>query len=83
MASGTILYQTLEEFGLRYGQLVYAEFSNESNEFPTDLLQDKQAKSPKKVAKQSTVDSTGRLVPTGTTSGLQNMGNTCYMNSAL
>ena len=38
---GTTLYQTLEEFGLRQGQLIYAEFSNGSNEFPTDLVREK------------------------------------------
>ena len=85
MASGPILYQTLEEFGLRYGQLVYAEFSNESNEFPTDLLKEKQAaKSAKKSLPKATVlDKDGKPVAVGTTVGLQNLGNTCYMNSAL
>jgi hypothetical protein len=46
---GTTLFQSLEEYGLRMGQLVYAEFSNSSNEFPTDILQENK-KIPKKSA---------------------------------
>ena len=84
VVGGTLLYQTLEEFGLRQGQLIYAEFSNSSNEFPTDLLKEAtKKKQPKKSQSKSTLDSDGNSVPCGTTIGLQNMGNTCYMNSAL
>lgn len=82
---GTKLYQTLEEYGFRQGQLVYAEFCNSSNEYPSDLGKDKTRKnsSPKKAKASTTTDSFGNTVPSGATIGLHNLGNTCYMNSAL
>ena len=45
---GTSLFQSLEDFGLRHGQLIYAEFSNSSNEFPTDLVREKNKPTPRK-----------------------------------
>ena len=80
--SGTYLFQTLEEFGIRQGQHVFAEFCNAANEFPTDRITGKN-KSPKKLKVKPSVDSQGKVVSRGATQGLQNLGNTCYMNSAL
>ena len=64
---------------------MYAEFCNSSNEFPTDLV--KERKSSDKKSKGSSVsvvkDSEGNIVPLGRSGGLQNLGNTCYMNSAM
>ena len=65
------------------GQLVYAEFSNSSNEFPTDLEKEKK-KAPKKMGSgKMALNEDGEPISKTSTSGLQNLGNTCYMNSAL
>ena len=71
VVSGTKLYMSLEEFGLQQGQLVYAEFCNSSNEFPTDVITEK--KSSDKKGKGSTVvikDKDGVVIPTGQSGGL-------------
>ena len=60
IVSGTKLFMTLEEFGLQQGQMVYAEYCNSSNEFPTDLINEKQGKDKKgKVASQVMKDKDG------------------------
>lgn len=47
--AGTNLFKTLEDYGLQQGQLIYAEFSNASNEFPSDVLKEKEKGKGKKV----------------------------------
>jgi hypothetical protein len=70
--SGAKLEESLEDFGISIGQVVYAEFSNQNNQWPTD----KTAPFTKSgLEKDSKIEIK--------TSGLYNLGNTCYMNSAL
>ena len=68
---------------MRVGQLVYAEFSNSSNEFPTDILKEKKAPKKSPNNKTAVTDQSGNPISQMQTAGLQNLGNTCYMNSAL
>eukprot|EP00349_Pseudokeronopsis_sp_Brazil_P009920 CAMPEP_0202979176 /NCGR_PEP_ID=MMETSP1396-20130829/85405_1 /ASSEMBLY_ACC=CAM_ASM_000872 /TAXON_ID= /ORGANISM="Pseudokeronopsis sp., Strain Brazil" /LENGTH=181 /DNA_ID=CAMNT_0049718495 /DNA_START=1710 /DNA_END=2255 /DNA_ORIENTATION=- len=68
------LDMTLEEFGISVGQVVYAEYSNGSNLWPSDKLTEE-----KKKTKRGSTDRGEHKK----TSGLYNLGNTCYMNSAL
>ena len=75
---GPKLYMTLDEFGVPVGQLIYAEFTNAQNEWPSDVAKRTQQNEIKREAtpanpKRSTIR----------TIGLHNLGNTCYLNSAL
>lgn len=70
--SGLKLAQTLEEFGLLTGQIIYIEFLLQNNTWPSDVHRVGSKK-------QEEVTDIG----VGRTNGLYNMGNTCYMNSAL
>ena len=47
----------MEEFGVQQGQLIYAEFANSSNEYPSDLLAEKNKKDSK---------GKGKTLPDGT-----------------
>jgi ubiquitin C-terminal hydrolase len=75
VVSGLKLNQSLEEFGLISGQLIYIEFLEPNNTWPTDIHRASQKKS-----EESPTTDIGIV---GKTNGLYNLGNTCYMNSAL
>lgn len=66
---------TLAEYGIPIGTLVYAEFANANNEWPTDLA--------KRTAKSDSGVTPAAKKNKIRTTGLHNLGNTCYMNSAL
>ena len=53
IVSGTKLYVTLEEYGIQQGQLIYAEFANSSNEYPTEILAEKKVNESKNKSKAS------------------------------
>ena len=71
--SGLKLLQNLEEFGFQSGQLIYIEFLEANNTWPTD-------------SHRADDDKLAEETPTfemGKTNGLYNMGNTCYINAAM
>lgn len=68
--TGLKLQMTVEELKLQTGTVVYIEFLNPNNTWPTELEKQKTQTDQKVVAEAET-------------SGLYNLGNTCYMNSAL
>ena len=72
--SGLKLNQTLEELSCHNGTVIYVEYLEQNNTWPTDNLKNK-----------NKVENSVNLVEKeyGTTAGLYNLGNTCYMNSAL
>ena len=74
VVSGLKLTQSLEEFGLMTGQLIYIEFLETNNTWPSDVHRTGSKK-------QEEVEMTE--IGVGKTNGLYNLGNTCYMNSAL
>ena len=53
VVAGTKLYVSLEEYGLQQGTLIYAEFANSSNEYPTEILAEKNTKDSKNKVKSS------------------------------
>jgi len=72
MIGGGKLNDRIEDFGISIGQVVYVEYSDQNNVFPTDLNRPSSLKSqPSSQSHHSH------------TQGLYNLGNTCYMNSAL
>ncbi|CDW76980.1 ubiquitin carboxyl-terminal hydrolase 15 [Stylonychia lemnae] len=94
--SGAKLETTLEEFGITMGQLIYVEYSNNNNQWPTDKLN----AGPASGSMAATMNKSGtpnemllnRQNENLKTVGLYNLGNSnillftflaCYMNSAL
>ncbi len=84
--SGAKLEETLEDYGISIGQVVYVEFSNANNQWPSDKVTDME----KTRTPSSKVEKSDEL----RTAGLYNLGNSkkiniiliiiaCYMNSAL
>ena len=57
------------------GQLIYIEFLETNNTWPSDVHRT----GSKKQEEEATITEIG----VGRTNGLYNLGNTCYMNSAL
>ena len=80
--SGLKLTHTIEEQGIQSGQAIYVEFILPNNSWPTDNLKQrvKDGKGGDQAAESATQDGESDY---GVTVGLFNMGNTCYMNSAL
>ena len=85
MISGAKLEESLDEYGISIGQVVYVEYATNSNQWPTDNIASKSlntsgvspGEDPRSLRK---------------TNGLYNLGNSkifliidiaCYMNSAL
>lgn len=75
---GPKLYMTLDEFGVPVGQLIYAEFTNAQNEWPSDV-----AKRTQQIEIRREATPANPKKSTIRTIGLHNLGNTCYLNSAL
>lgn len=70
LISGARLSDMIENVGMSMGQVVYVEYALPNNSFPTD----------KNIAATKTKDAPKQNEKT---KGLYNLGNTCYMNSAL
>lgn len=64
---------TLEELSVSSGQMIYYEFVQANNQFPSS----------KKAKKNSPIKGIANQLVIKRTQGLNNLGNTCYMNSAL
>ena len=75
--SGLRLTQTLEEYPIKHGQVVYIEFLQPNNTWPTDNLKEKERKN------DGTQVDGGADAEHGEAVGLWNLGNTCYINSAM
>ena len=72
IVSGLKLTHTLEELDIKNGQVIYVEFLQSNNTWPTDEHRDK-----------SIQNNASPGIGFGQTVGLYNLGNTCYMNSAM
>ena len=72
IVSGLKLTHTLEELDIKNGQVIYVEFLQSNNTWPTDEHRDK-----------SIQINASPGIGFGQTVGLYNLGNTCYMNSAM
>jgi hypothetical protein len=68
--SGAKLEETLEEFGISMGQVVYVEYSNNSNQWPTDNTLGK----PRHLGNTSSTN-LGGMDEAQKTNGLYNLGN--------
>ena len=87
--SGAKLEETLEEYGISIGQVIYVEYSNNSNQWPTETLATGLGKNKSNTSSTSLGNEESQK-----TNGLYNLGNSklfylinffkaCYMNSAL
>ena len=78
---GDRLNETLEEFGVSKGQVVYLETMLANNQWPVDV-----GRKASKASDEGPLhkrESASVMTGAAKTAGLYNMGNTCYMNSAL
>lgn len=75
VVSGVKLTQSLEECGLKSGSVVYVEELLSNNTWPSEAKVDKKGRKILTVSSDETFN--------GMATGLFNMGNTCYMNSAM
>lgn len=68
---------TLEEFGVSIGQVVYAEYSNTNNQWPTDKLGAGPASGSKNANGQSItpIENNAKTTENNKTVGLYNLGN--------
>jgi len=69
---------TLEEYGISVGQVIYAEYSNNNNQWPTDKVGAGPASGQKGSNQQSTALANEQPLKTGEnlkTVGLYNLGN--------
>lgn len=73
--SGLKLKQTIEDHGIQTGQIIYIEFLQANNTWPTDNQKNKERQKEKGI--NENMSSYGKTI------GLYNLGNTCYMNSAM
>jgi uncharacterized UBP type Zn finger protein len=87
--SGAKLEETLEEYGISIGQVIYVEYSNNSNQWPTENMATGLGKNKSNTSSTSLGNEESQK-----TNGLYNLGNSklfcliyffkaCYMNSAL
>lgn len=77
--SGPKLYQSFEDFKLDSGTLIHYEFINDFNEWPSDLKTTAAAAG----ADPHQLPLSMPSVLSRRTAGLSNLGNTCYLNSAI
>lgn len=73
--SGAKLEESLEEFGISMGQVIYAEYANANNQWPTDnkVTVQKTALSSQSTTTSGTDQQSGKDI--GKTCGLYNLGN--------
>lgn len=69
------LEETIETFGISRGQIIFVETRLSNGKWPTNANQSKSA--------ESQIMSSGEHGESTRVCGLYNLGNTCYMNSAI
>ena len=78
--TGPTLKGPLADIDIEHGSVVYIEFLEVNNTWPTD---NRKARMTKKKDEAQDEDGEGAEAKEGQTVGIYNIGNTCYMNSAL